>query len=118
MAVRGAALLALLVLGAGCRTPVSAKPKVIEADKDVYVDKECNVHDYPSTTDVPEGAKNLGVVRVGKVKGSGDEEMYLLLREEICKAGGDALSGLRWVKELGKISGPPTELEATAWALP
>lgn len=112
------ALLALLLALTGCRTPVTAKPKTVETEKDVYVDKECNVHDYPSTTDVPEGATNLGVVRVSKVKGSSDEEMYLLLREAICKQGGDALSGLRWVKELGKISGAPTELEATAWTLP
>ena len=43
---------------------------------------------------------------------------YLKLREAICAKGGDALSQLRWVLELGKFTGPPTELEATAWALP
>jgi hypothetical protein len=112
------ALAVVLALASGCRTPVTAKAKTAEAEKDVYVDKECNVHDFPSITDVPEGATNLGTVRVAKVQGSSDEEMYLLLREAICKAGGDALSGLRWVKELGKISGKPTELEATAWTLP
>ena len=111
-------LLALLLALPACRTPVTAKPKTVETEKDVYVTQECNVRDYPGLTDVPEGATNLGVVRVSKVKGASDEEMYLLLREEICKAGGDALSGLRWVKEVGKISGPPTELEATAWTLP
>ena len=104
------ALLAVLVALAGCRTPVTAHAKTAEVDKDVYVTKECNVRDYPQLTDVPEGATNLGVVRVEKVKGSSDDEMYLLLREAICKQGGDALSGLRWVKENGKVSGPPTEL--------
>ncbi len=111
------AMVVALVL-AGCRTPVTAKAKTTEADSDVYVTKECNVRDYPASTDVPEGAKNLGAVRVAKVKGSSDDDMAVLLREEVCKLGGDALSGMRWVKELGKISGPPTELEANAWALP
>ncbi len=110
--------LALVVFVVGCRTPVSVRARAAETEKDVYVDKDCSVHDYPSITDVPDGATNLGLVRVLKVKGSSDDAMFLLLREEVCKAGGNALSGLRWVKELGKISGAPTELEATAWTLP
>ncbi len=117
MTLRWLALAAVLAL-AGCRTPVTAKAKTADTQADVYVTQECNVRDYAALTDVPEGARNLGLIRVAKVKGSSDDEMVLLLREEICKAGGDALSGLRWVKELGKISGPPTELEANAWALP
>ena len=111
------ALLALLLL-AGCRTAVSAKPKPVEVEKDVYVKKECDVRDYPSTTDIPEGAKNLGLVHVAKVPDTSDDEMFVLLREEVCKTGGDALSGLRWVKEPGKISGKVTDLEANAWLLP
>ncbi len=112
------ALLGVVLGLMGCRTPVIAHAKTTAADKDVYVTKECNVRDFPSLTDLPEGSINLGTVRVAKVQGASDEEMYLLLREEICKQGGDALSGLRWVKELGKISGRPTELEANAWTLP
>lgn len=111
-------LLAVVVGLAGCRTAVTAKPKTATAEKDVYVAKECDVRDFPQLTDVPEGATNLGIVRVSKVDGASDEDMYVLLREAICQAGGDALSGMRWVKELGKISGRPTDLEANAWALP
>lgn len=110
--------LALLLLLAACRTPVVAKPKEAEVEKDVYVQQECNIRDYPSVGDVPDGAKNLGVVRVAKVKGQSDDDTIQALREAICAKGGDALSSMAWVKELGKISGPPTELEATAWQLP
>ena len=111
-------LLVGVVALAACRTPVTAKPKEVETEKDVYVTKECNITDYASVGDVPDGSKNLGVVRVAKVKGQSDEDTVLALREAICAKGGDALSSMAWVKELGKISGPPTELEATAWLLP
>ncbi len=111
-------LFLVFLVTAGCRTPVTAKAKGSEQEKDVYVTKECDVRDFEAATDVPEGATNLGQVRVAKVKGTSDEETYVLLREEVCKLGGDALSSMRWVKSVGKISGPPTELEATAWTLP
>ena len=110
------AVLILLPLLAGCRTEVAAVTKTEETEKVYYVDKECSVHDYPGATDVPEGAKNLGMVRVSKQ--ATDEETYLKLREAICAKGGDALSQLRWVLELGKYQGAPTELEANAWVLP
>lgn len=110
--------IALVLALAACRTPVTAKPKEVEADKDVYVTRECNITDFVSVGDVPDGAKNLGVVRVAKVKGQSDDETIQALRDAICAKGGDALSSMAWVKELGKISGPPTELEATAWTLP
>ena len=109
------ALLALALL-ASCRTEVAAVTKTEEGEKTYYIDKECSVHDYPSSTDLPEGAKALGVVRVSRE--ATDEETYLKLREAICAKGGDALSQLRWVLELGKFTGAPTELEANAWALP
>lgn len=115
LGVEGLALAALVLL-AGCRTEVSAVARPVEGEKVYYVDKECSVHDYPAASDVPDGAKNLGLVRVPKE--ATDEETYLKLREAICAAGGDALSQLRWVLELGKYTGAPTELEANAWALP
>jgi|GEM_PF-1097586 len=112
------ALLLLASFGSACRTPVTAKAKTADAQQDVYVKKECDVRVFEALTDLPEGATNLGQVRVAKVKGTTDEEMYVLLLEEVCKLGGDGVSSRRWVKSLGKISGPPTELEATAWTLP
>ncbi len=105
-----------VVLLAGCRTTVIAQTRPEEGEKTYYVDKECSVHDYAAATDVPEGAKNLGMVRVPKQ--ATDQETYLKLREAICAKGGDGLSQLRWVLELGKYNGAPTELEANAWALP
>ena len=114
--MRRALLTLALTLLAGCRTEVLAVTKPEEGEKIYYVDKECSVHDFAGATDLPEGAKNLGTVRVPKQ--ATDEETYLKLREAICAKGGDALSQLRWVLELGKFTGAPTELEATAWALP
>ena len=109
------ALLPLALL-AGCRTDVAAVTKPDEVEKVYYVDKECSVHDFPAASDVPDGSKNLGLVRVPKE--ATDEETYLKLREAICAKGGDALSQLHWVLEVGKYRGMPTELEANAWALP
>jgi hypothetical protein len=115
MRLRLALVLAALALSA-CRTAVAAVTKTEEGEKTYYVDKECTVRDYAAATDVPDGAKNLGLVRVPKE--ATDEETYLKLREAICAKGGDGLSQLRWVLELGKYNGPPTELEANAWSLP
>ena len=84
-------VLALLLLAAACRTPVVAKPKEAETEKDVYVAQECNIRDYPSVGDVPDGAKNLGVVRVAKVKGQSDDDTIQALREAICAKGGDGV---------------------------
>lgn len=95
------------------RTRIDPLPPKVAA-QDVYVPPGgCNVRDYPAATDVPSGAKNLGWVTVTQ-QGS-DEETFLLLRQKICEAGGDALSQAAWVKA-------PTEevpqLTANAWALP
>lgn len=107
--------LLLLALVSGCRTTVKARP--LPKLSDVYVprDGECHVHDYPEAADIPEGAKNLGKVSVDR-QGS-DEETYLALRSAICAAGGDALSSLHWVFELGQVQGEPHSLEANAWLL-
>jgi hypothetical protein len=45
-----------------------------------------------------------------------DEESYQRLREKVCKAGGDALSQLAWVREAGDYE--PSALKANAWVLP
>ncbi len=77
---------------------------------------ECNVQDFPSYSDVPEGAKNLGSVSVERQ--ASDEDTYLALRKAVCEKGGDAMSSLRWLHTIGKKDGPPTDLEATVWLLP
>ncbi len=113
-------LLVLLVLGcvAGCRTqidPVVKKdpPKV----KQRYVDGECGVHDFPTASDVPAGAKSLGWVKVDRL--DTDDATFDALREAICKKGGDGMSQMHWLRAAGaSVADQPTELEAHAWELP
>lgn len=107
----GTALLTALALFA-CRTQIAPyrqpEPKV------VYVgDKSCNVYDFASATDLPDGAKNLGWISVQSA--GDDEQTYLKLREKVCAMGGDALSQIAWVRE-GDDSEP--SLKANAWVLP
>ncbi len=106
-------VLAMTLSSGACRTriaPYSQPPTSV-----VYVgDKQCNVHDFPGATDVPEGAKNLGWV---SVKSTGnDEETFIKLREKICEMGGNGLSQAAWVREPGEYE--PTTLKANAWELP
>ncbi len=66
---------------------------------------------------MPEGAKNLGLVKVERK--DSDEATLIALREEICRRGGDALSSLAWIRASGSsLADEPVELEATAWATP
>jgi hypothetical protein len=113
------AVLAAVMVGAlsGCRTVIP--PIVTEEAPKATVARtsgptKCDVRDYDNATELPSGAKNLGFVQVPKEKT--DEETYLKLRQAICDAGGDALSGLAWIKEVGDPE--PTSLRANAWSLP
>jgi hypothetical protein len=106
------AAVVLATLTSGCRTRLSSvRPP---AQQPVYVgDRTCLVQDFPSATDVPDGAKNLGWV---SVKDSGnDEQTYIQLREKICGQGGDALSQVAWVQESADEG---LVLKANAWSLP
>ncbi len=101
----------------GCRTVIppivneeAPKPTVSRASGPA----KCDVRDYDNATELPSGAKNLGFVQVAREKT--DEETYLKLRQAVCDAGGDALSGLAWIKEVGDPE--PTSLRANAWVLP
>jgi hypothetical protein len=110
------AFVAALVLAA-CRTQI--KPLVRE--EPVKVERldpgECRVHDYPSATDVPEGAENIGWVKVPREKT--DEETFEKLREAVCAKGGNAFSQAHWVRAAGaSIADQPTELEANVWLVP
>ena len=41
------------------------------------------------------------------------------LREAVCKAGGNAFSQMRWIREAGaSVADPPIHLEANAWLVP
>ncbi len=103
---------ALLAAGA-CRTQI--QPVVKTTEEAVYVpDQGCDVRDYGSATDVPDGATNLGWVTV---KTAGDQdETFKKLREKICQMGGDALSQPHWEHEAGEYE--PSLLKANAWRLP
>lgn len=111
-------LLLLALLAAGCRTEI--KPLVREAPgklKARYVEGECNVHDFPTATDVPAGAKNLGWVKVPH--GDSDEATFEALRKAVCAMGGDAMSQMHWLRAAGaSVADHPVELEGNAWVLP
>ncbi len=100
----------------GCRTQVQLGPREKTADRIGFKDAACDVHDYPAATDVPAGSTNIGWVQVPRA--DSDEQTYLNLRAEICAKGGNGLSQMHWVKEVGKVTGEPTALEASAWVLP
>lgn len=109
------ALLALLVL-VGCRTTIMAEHKPPPPNIFTSPDLGCSVHDYASSTDVPEGSTNLGPVSVARE--ASDEETYVKLREAICEKGGNALSQLHWLNETTKDAPVVFALEANAWLLP
>ncbi|MCC6333245.1 MAG: hypothetical protein IT380_04545 [Myxococcales bacterium] len=112
---------ALVVLGllalAGCRTEIRPLVKETPAKIERMVPGECRVRDYPSAPDVPEGAENIGWVKVPHEKT--DEETFEKLREAVCAKGGNAFSQAHWIREAGaSIADQPTELEANAWLVP
>lgn len=89
-------------------------PTEQKQEEEVYVPRGgCNVRDFASATDVPEGARNLGWVEVEEQ--ASDEETFLLLRKKICELGGDALSQPAWEKA---PSEDRPRLTANAWVLP
>lgn len=107
---------ALLAL-AGCRTEIRPLVKEAPAKVERYVAGECRVRDYPSAPDVPEGAENIGWVKV-PIAGS-DEETFENLRQAVCAKGGNAFSQAHWNREAGaSIADPPIELEANGWLVP
>lgn len=108
--VFAAAALAL----AGCRSEI--RPLVKEAPPKVerFAPGECRVRDYPSATDVPEGAERIGWVKVPTA--ASDEETFENLRQAVCAKGGNAFSQAHWNREAGaSIADAPIELEANAW---
>jgi hypothetical protein len=105
-----------VVVVSGCRTTIGADHEPPRSNIFNSPDLGCSVHDYPSSTDVPEGAKNLGPVSVPRE--ATDEETYVKLREAICEKGGNALSQLHWLNETTKDAPVVFALEANAWLLP
>ncbi|MCA3013509.1 MAG: hypothetical protein INH41_14090 [Myxococcaceae bacterium] len=103
---------------AACRTEIA--PLVMQAPsgpKVRLVDEGCEAADYPSGADVPQGAKNIGWVKVERRET--DDATFSALREAVCRAGGNAFSQMRWIRAPGaSVADPPIELEANAWDVP
>jgi hypothetical protein len=107
-----------LVMLLGCRTEIAPMVKQgPSAPKVRLVDQGCEASDYPTGTDVPAGAKNIGWVKVERKEN--DDATFAALREAVCKAGGNAFSQMRWIRPAGaSVADPPIELEANAWIVP
>jgi hypothetical protein len=105
--------LAVLALSA-CRSEIRPLVKQEAVKVDRFAPGECRVRDYPSAPDVPEGAENVGWVKVPRA--ATDDETFENLRQAVCKKGGNAFSQAHWNREAGaSIADPPIELEANAW---
>ena len=111
-------LLLVALFACACRTEIApvVKENVTEARR-VRTRGECMVNDYRTPTELPAKAKDLGPVKVSRQET--DEATIELLRKEVCKMGGDALTGTAWVRAAGaSLADPPIELEGNAWQLP
>ena len=111
-------LMLAALFACACRTEIApvVKENVTEARR-VRTRGECMVNDYRTPTDLPAKAKDLGPVKVSRQET--DEATIELLRKEVCKLGGDALTGTAWVRAAGaSLADPPIELEGNAWQLP
>lgn len=112
-----------LVLGAlllaACRTEIQPIVKGDGPAKKLTArgPAECHVHDFPTATDVPSGAKSLGWVKIDRLEN--DEATFEALRKKVCELGGDAMSQLHWIRASGaSVADPPVELEGNAWSIP
>ena len=110
--------LLLLVLLAGCRTEISPMVKrEITAGRMKQRAAECEVHDFPTATEVPANSKALGWVKVSRAES--DEVTFEKLRKKVCELGGDAMSQMHWIRASGaSVADPPVELEGNAWSMP
>ena len=105
------------ILFAGCRTEI--QPVVrgeIARKQSPRGPAECHVHDFPTATEVPAGAKSLGWVKIDRLQN--DEVTFETLRKKVCELGGDAISQMHWIRASGaSVADPPIELEGNAWAM-
>lgn len=109
-------LVAALAL-VSCRSEIRPLVKEEPVRKARVTDGECHVHDYPTATDLPANAVNIGWVKVPRQ--ATDEATFEKLREEVCTKGGDAMSQMHWIRASGaSIADPPIELEGNAWSVP
>ena len=76
--------------------------------------ERCDVQDFPTAAEVPDGAKSLGWVQVRRK--ADDEATFLSLRQAVCARGGDGISGTAWIREASESE--PSALRASAWKLP
>lgn len=109
------ALLALFVVG--CRTEIAPAVKTEPMKRARAAGDECHVIDYPTASEVPAKAKNIGWVKIARQ--DTDEATFEKLREAVCAQGGDAMSQMHWIRASGaSVADAPIELEGNAWVLP
>lgn len=104
------------LFAAGCASQIA--PVVPDgapgASSEAPREERCDVQDFPTAAEVPDGAKSLGWVQVRR-KGD-DEATFLSLRQAVCARGGDGISGMAWIREASESE--PSALRASAWKLP
>ena len=112
------AVLVVAVLFLSCRTEIQPLVKGdVTAKRMKQRNAECEVHDFPTATDVPANSKALGWVKVDRAES--DEVTFEKLRKKVCEMGGDAMSQMHWIRASGaSVADPPVELEGNAWSMP
>lgn len=110
--------LALSLVLVGCRTEIQPVLKgEVTRSRMRERNAECQFHDFPTATDVPEGSKSLGWVKVDRL--ATEELTFEALRKRICEMGGDAVSQMHWIRASGaSVADAPVELEGNVWSLP
>jgi hypothetical protein len=106
----------VLVSSVACRTEIA--PSVREDQAPIVTTFRaktggCDVLDYSTATDVPQGSASLGWVQVKRLPS--DEDTYVALRQAVCDRGGNGLSQMLWTREEDEKE--PTILKANAWKI-
>jgi hypothetical protein len=102
-------LLIVGLLASGCADRTFVRP-VDRGDGRPTVEVECIVVDVESANDLPARAENLGWVSVPEQPS--DEETAHALHDRVCAMGGNALTRLARVQELGEAG---YVLKGNAW---
>jgi hypothetical protein len=101
--------LILSLLACGCAGRTLVRP-VDRGDNRPVVELECIVIDVESANDLPARAENLGWVSVPEQ--ASEEETAHALHERVCGIGGNAITRLARVQELGECG---FVLKGNAW---
>jgi hypothetical protein len=98
------------LLTCACAGRTLVRPAVLGADERPMVEVDCIVIDVESANDLPRRAENLGWVSVPELPS--DEETAHALHDRVCAMGGNALTRVARVQELGESG---YALKGNAW---